>query len=49
MRDTVPQKGRWRRFREAMKREFLRDPDVILFERDLRGVALSDGGHPGRI
>lgn len=34
---------RWTRLREAARREFLRDPDVVLFER--RVETAGDGVH----
>lgn len=34
---------RWGRLREAARREFLRDPDVVLFER--AGGPIRDGAH----
>jgi Tfp pilus assembly pilus retraction ATPase PilT len=34
---------RWVRFRDALKRELLRDPDVLLFER--RPEELANTGH----
>lgn len=38
---SLPQ--RWARLREAARREFLRDPDVVLFERAAGPVR--DGAH----
>ncbi|WP_200928366.1 hypothetical protein [Sphingobium sp. Leaf26] len=38
---SLPQ--RWARLREAARREFLRDPDVVLFER--RVEPLGDATH----
>jgi len=38
---SLPQ--RWARLREVARREFLRDPDMILFER--RAEPASEGAH----
>ncbi|MFC3443688.1 hypothetical protein ACFOKF_21245 [Sphingobium rhizovicinum] len=36
---------RWRALHDAARREFLRDPNVILFERASASAASRDGAH----